>query len=330
VVRETIHQVAGDLLDVTQTNQYVMDRSTVENVADDRAFAFSPANVVDRSGSYRLNLPFDTDRGDTYAIYDNEIDDTYELVGDTATPTTHLEGLDLSNFTASLDEVPLSDTYLAELGKTVPLPDSMTLDQMKPQLLAAGVDVDALVTALTPVLTPEDAATLSSFAAEPIPIQYVLSFGGQVAVEPVTGAEVKVSVTQSVGARPVLTSIPALQDVLSGYPRVPEAVTTNAALDDLAAAPASPLFEYRYEQTPASVTDVAGTATDLRRQVLMAKVWLPSALATGAILSLVVGAVVFLRHRPRPIGTTRREEPHPSPRPHQEERELATAGRDAR
>jgi hypothetical protein len=36
--------------------------------------------VVDRSGSYRLNLPFDTSRSETYDIYKNEIDDTYGLV----------------------------------------------------------------------------------------------------------------------------------------------------------------------------------------------------------------------------------------------------------
>jgi Porin PorA len=330
VVRETIHQVAGDLLDVTQTNQYVMDRSSIENVADDRAYAFEPENVVDRSGSYRLNLPFDTSRGETYDIYKNEIGDTYELVGDRETPTTDLEGLHLSNFTASLDEAPLDDAYLAELTKTVPLPESMTLDQLKPQLLAAGVDVDALVTVLTPVLTPEDAATLSGFAAEPIPIEYMLSLAGQAAVEPVTGAEVRVSVSESVGARPVLTSLPVLQDVLSHYPGVPEAVTTSAALDDLAAAPASPLFEYRYEQTPASVADVADTVTGLRRQVLLAKVWLPLGLAAGAIGSLLVGAVVFLRRRPRPIEETGGERPHPAPRPDMEERELATTGRDTR
>jgi Porin PorA len=330
VVRETIHQVAGELLDVTQTNQYVMDRSSIENVADDRAFAFDPANVVDRSGSYRLNLPFDTSQSETYDMYKNEIDDTYGLVGDTETPTTDLEGLHLSNFVASVDEARLSDAYLTELNKTVPLPDTMTLDQMKPQLLAAGIDVDALVTALTPVLTPEDAATLSSFAADPIPIEYVMSFDGQAAVEPVTGAEVRVSVSESVGASPVLTSLPALQDVLSHYPGVPEAVTASAALDDLAAAPASPLFEYSYEQTPASVADVADTVTDMRRQVLLAKVWLPLALAAGAVVSLVVGAVVFLRRRPRPIDTTGLEEPHPAPRPDKEEREIVTAGRDTR
>lgn len=330
VVRETIHEVAGDLLDVTQTNQYVMDRSSLENVADDRAFAFEPANVVDRSGSYRLNLPFDTSRSQTYDVYKNEIDDTYKLVADTRNPTTDIEGLHLSNFSARVGEAPLSSAYLAELDKTVPLPDSMTLDELKPQLVAAGVDVDALMTALTPVLTPDDAATLSGVAAKPIPIAYVLSFTGHAAVEPVTGAEVKVSVAESVGAKPVLASLPTLKRVLGHYPDVPQAVTTRAALDDLAAAPATPLFTYSYQQTPASVADVASRTTDMRRQVLMAEVWLPLALATGAALSLVVGAVVFLRRRPRPIDPLGRGEPHAAPRPGQEERELVTAGRDSR
>ena len=329
VVQETIHQVAGDLLDVTQTNQYVMDRSTVENVVDDRAYAFDPDNVVDRSGAYRLNLPFDTSRDQTYEVYKNEIDGTYELVPDTDDPTTRLEGLELSNFTTDNDELPLGEAYLAELNETVPLPESMTLDQMKPQLLAAGIDVDALLPALTPVLTPEDAATLSTFAAEPIPLEYVLSFDGDVAVEPVTGAEIRVSVGESVGVRPVLTDLPALQEVLSRYPGVPEAVTTNAALGELASGPAMPLFQYDYEQTPASVADVADTATDMRRQVLLAKVWLPTALAAAAVLTLVVGAVVFQRRRPRPIDMTGLEEPHPAPRPDKAERELVTAGRDS-
>jgi hypothetical protein len=330
VVRETIHQVAGDLLDVTQTNQYVMDRSSLENVSDNRAYAFDPANVVDRSDSYRLNLPFGTSRGETYDIYKNEIDGTYELVGDTERPTSDVEGLHLSNFTAAVDEAPLGDAYLAELNKTVPLPDSLTLDQMKPQLLAAGIDVDALIAALTPVLTPEDAATLGSFATEPIPIEYVLSFDGQAAVEPVTGAEVRVSVSESVGARPVLTSLPTLQGVLSHYPDVPEAVTTRAALDELGTAPAIPLFTYSYRQTPDSVADVAGEVTGMRRQVLAATVWLPLTLGAGVVLSLGVGAVVFLLRRPQPVDATDRDEPYPAPRPDEEERRAVSAGRSTR
>jgi hypothetical protein len=127
----------------------------------------------------------------------------------------------------------------------VPLPDTMTLDQMKPQLLAAGVDVDALVTALTPVLTPEGAATLSGFAAEPITIEYVLSFDGQAAVEPVT-AEVSVS-TRVGGCEPRAHEPPGSADA-SHYPGVPEAVTVSAALDDPQPAPRAPV-RVQHEQT---------------------------------------------------------------------------------
>ena len=286
-MRETIEQRAGDLIDVTQENGYVMDRSTLENVAGDRAFVFDVSNVVDRSGSYRLNLPFDTSRDETYEVYKNEIDDTYTLRADRETPTSDVEGLELSNFTASVDEAPLSEAYLAELNEVVPLPESLTLDELKPQLLDQGIDVDTVVTALTPVLTPEDAATLSAFAAQPIPLEYVLSFDGRAAVEPVTGAEVKVGVAETVAARPQLTSLPALQEVLGHYPDVPEAVDARAGLDELATAPATPLFTYTYEQTPASVADVADEVRSMRTQVLLAKAWLPAGLGAVACLSLL-------------------------------------------
>ncbi|MFP3900377.1 MAG: porin PorA family protein [Acidimicrobiia bacterium] len=299
LVRETIEQTAGPLLDTTQRNDYVMDRSSLENVADERAFAFDESNVVDRSGAFRLNLPFDTDRGETYRVYKNEIGDTYTMAADPEDPTTETEGLELSNFVASLDGAPLTDAYLAELNEVVTLPELLTLDQLKPHLLAAGIDVDAVLAALSPVLAPDDAATLTAFAAEPIPLEYVLSFDGRAAVEPVTGAEVKVAATESIGARPDLSGLPALQEVLGNYPDVPEAVAAGSALEDLAADPTITLLEYDYEQTPASVADVADEVRALRGQVLLVKVWIPLALGAVAVLALIVGVILTLRRRGR-------------------------------
>ncbi len=324
VVRETIRQRAGDLLDVTQTNQYVMDRSTLKNVADDRAFAFDPANVVDRAGAYRLNLPFDTSTNQTYEIYKNEIDGTYHIAADTQTPTGSIDGVDVSYFLASVNEAPISDAYLAELSKAVPLPTSLTLDQMKPQLLVSGIDVDAVLAALAPSLTPDDTATLAKFAGESIGLDYVLSFGGRMAVEPVTGADVQVAVNESVGVRPQVTNMPALLEVLGHYPDVPEAVAAGTALDKLVNGPAIPVFTYSYEQTPASVSDVAAKASSMRHQVLLAKVWLPLGLAVAALLSLAIGVVIFLRRRPRPTDLTPIDETQPVPRPTEDERELVS------
>lgn len=331
VVEETIDQRAGDLVELTQRNVYVMDRSTLENVEDGRAFAFEPENGVDRSGAYRLNLPFDVSRDETYDIYRNEVDDTYLMQADPETPTTEIEGLELSNFVGSMDEVPLTDAYVGQLRSAAPLPESLTLDQLGPHLLARGIDVDTLVAALTPVLTPEDTATLGEFAATPIELEYVLSFEGGAAVEPVTGAEVRVYSDEVIGARPVLTDLPTLQAVLERYPEVPEAVAAGEALDELAEAPAIPVFEIAYEQTPASVAEVADEARSMRTQVLAAKVWLPIGLVALAVLSLVIGALVWLRRGP--AGDRAHDVPAPPPqaRPHESRPQegTRTTGRSA-
>ena len=132
----------------------------------------------------------------------------------------------------------------------------MTLDQLKPQLQQYGLNVDALLAALAPSLTAPDFAALGELAANPIPLRYVISFEGRAAVEQTTGAEVDVGVAERIGARP--SSRPARAEALLGrYPDVPEAVGAIAALDEMAAAPAPLLFEYRYDQTPESVADIA-------------------------------------------------------------------------
>jgi hypothetical protein len=174
----------------------------------------------------------------------------------------------------------------------------MTLDQLKPQLERYGLNVDALLTALTPSLTAADFATLGELAANPIPLRYVISFEGRAAVEQTTGAEVDVGVAERIGARPELTALPELQALLGRYPDVPEAGRALEALDEMVAAPAPLLFEYRYDQTPESVADIADEVSSMRQQILLAKFYLPFGLLVAALLSLVVGLVVYRRRRP--------------------------------
>jgi hypothetical protein len=295
VVQETIQQRAGDLVDTTQTNVYVVDRSTMENVDDARAYAFEPSNVVDRSGSFRVNLPFGTDAEGVYEIYSNDIGTTYEMRPDTANPVVDEAGLELRNFVGSVDAEPMDPAYFEELSGSVSLPTEMTLDQLEPQLLAMGVDVEAIVAAISPVISAEDMATLVAATGEPIGLDYFVSFDGQAAIETTTGAQVHVSATEAVLARPQLTALPVLIDVLGNYPQVPAAVDAVAALEGLATAPPTPLFEYTYDQTPASVEDVAGTVASLRTQVRVAKMWLPLGLLAAAVLVLIVSTLVFGR-----------------------------------
>ncbi|HLT70189.1 MAG TPA: porin PorA family protein [Acidimicrobiales bacterium] len=316
VVRETIEQRAGDLIDTTQTNQYVMDRSTLENVADDRAYAFEPGNVVDRSGAYRVNLPFGTGPDDSYPIYQNEIDDTYDMVPAGGDPAGEVEGLEVNWFTAEVTEAPVTDAYLDELGKAAALPRSLTVDQLAPHVAAAGdgVDLGGALAALAPALDPAGAATLAALTAEPVGLDYVLSFTGRAAIEPVTGAQVRVEVSEQLGARPDPGPLAALGDLLRRHPEVPGAVEAAAGLEALGTGPAIPVYAVDYAQTPASVAEVADTVAGLRDQVLLATVRLPLGLGAAAAGALLVGAAVAWRRRHRriPPATVR---PAPAPRP---------------
>jgi hypothetical protein len=314
VVEERIRQRAADLVDTTQTNAYVMDRRSMRNVADQRAYAFDPSNVVDRSGTYRLNLPFDASPDATYRIYQNETATAYAMRADATAPTADEAGLRLHNFIGSATEVPLDDAYLAEIDKVVALPESMTLDQLKPRLAVAGLDVDAVLAALAPVITPDDLATFVQIAAQPIPLRYVLSFEGRAAIETTTGAEVDVGAVEWVGAKPVLADVATLQALVAHYPNVPEAVTADHALAALSSAPATKLFEYRYRQTRASVADIAAEVKALRNQIRLVETFVPFGLWGAAGLSVVVGALVY-RHRLRPANDVHAAVPALEPAP---------------
>jgi hypothetical protein len=324
VVEETMTQRAGDLFQETQTNVYVMDRRTLQNVDDDRAFAFDRSNVVDRSGSYRLNLPFDTSRSAAYPIFKNETATTYRMRASTSAPSVEEAGLELHNFKGSAREVPLDSAYRAELNKMVALPLSVSLVQLEPRLEAFGLDIDATLAAIAPVITPADAATLSRFAAQPIRLLYVLSFQGTAAVETTTGAEVDVGAREWVGAKPMPADVAALRTVMAHYPDVPAAVVADDALAALSAAPATKLFEYRYQQTRASVADIAGDVRSMRNQIRLVERYVPLSLLGVAALSLAVSALAFssrprqaidVRTAPKVVGTAPQREPVSSGRP---------------
>jgi len=271
--------------------QYVMDRTTINNVADDRAWAFTPDNVVDRSPAFRLAFPFDT-KAEPALIYKNEIATTYM-----AQPAGEGEagGLPVINFTGDqATPVPASPAYLAAISKFNPLPNELTLDQLKPVLKAKGLDVDALLPQLLPNLTPDDTNALLALAAAPIKLQYLFSFSGADSVEPSTGSIVEVhDVVETLYVAPDPTVLPKLREVLNRYPNVPAAVQGVAALDQLAAQPIT-VFQNSFSQTDASVADVASTIKDAKKLKDLATTTVPNALRYGGIALVVLGLLLAL------------------------------------
>jgi hypothetical protein len=302
VIRETLTLEAPGLFDTTvQEHQYVMDRRKMVNVDDPRAWAFTPDNPVNRAGTYRLQFPFDAD-AESYPVYKNEIDRAYTATKaaqpDAASGVLGSSGrIDFEDFTAYAAEeqpTPITEAYREALTPIVQLPDTLTIDQIRPILTQAGIDLDATLAALTPVIEPADLETLLTLAGQPIALSYTDSFRGGDLIEPYTGSIVAVTnVTETVYATPDAEVTTTLQAILDKYPQVPEAATASAAIS-AGKLSQIPVFTNEYAQTPASIADVWSDIEHQRDQRRLAERTIPWALLIGGIVIDLVGTGLVL------------------------------------
>lgn len=305
VVKETANLKATGLFEGVQEQQYVMNRRSMQNVKDDRAWAFNPTNVVDRSPNYRINFPLDN-KAVTTPIYSNEQNSTYDANPDPAGSSGTIEGLSVHKFVADFGYKPATDAYLASLDASLPtpLPRELKLDQLIPLLKTAGIDISALLPKLLPVLSPEDSAVVQQLAQQPVKLVYLFKGSGADAAEVGTGGIVEVrDVTQTLAAAPDPELLPKLSDLLGRYTQVegvPEAITN---LQKLAAEPIK-VFENKFSQTPESVKEIAASVQDLADQKNLAENTVPMVMwIVGAVLA-VAGLALFFLWRKAPKAVT--------------------------
>src|SRR4051794_10534855 len=70
-LQETSTEQIGPLAPEKLLQRYVIDRTSLKNLADPAAYAYAPANATNRSPAYSINLPFSTGDG-PYPIWKNE------------------------------------------------------------------------------------------------------------------------------------------------------------------------------------------------------------------------------------------------------------------
>jgi hypothetical protein len=317
VVSEKIEFDAGGEFKQSQDNQYVMDRRSIKNVESDEAYAFTPDNVVNRSPAYRINFPLDTDPDGEYLIFKNEVGTTYTASSDPTQPDLEVDGLRLVAFAASAGPLPITQAYIDLLSETVPLPESLNISQLTPLLLTVGVDVPGTLAALSPVISPEDLATLTELAAKPVELVYLDTFSGSDAVEPDTGAIVVVKdVVETVSATASEDALPPIVEVLEKYPQVPEAQAALTGLNSLKTNPI-PLFRNEFSQTDASVSDIAGQVKDQKDKITLAEKTVPTVLVALGVVAGVAGLVLVF------VGSRRRAATGPESAPTDSGDELA-------
>jgi hypothetical protein len=292
VLLETLDIKATGLFEITQQNQYVMNRRSIQNVSDPRSYAFTPSNKVDRAGTYRLNFPFDT-KQESYPVYKNETGKAY-MAKPGSPPTGTVAGLNTINFAANEAPTPVVPAYLASLDKAVKLPRSLTLQQLTPILKSAGFDLTTQLPALLQDLSPADQKTLVGLAQKPIELAYQMQFSGSDSVEPYTGSILEVPLVQeTLTGVPTGESVNTLKSILQRYPNSAPAKAGLAAIDKLNAQPIK-VFENRYHQTPASVTDISKTVKDQRNKRRLAEIFIPNAMLIAGIVLTVIGLILIL------------------------------------
>jgi hypothetical protein len=297
LLEETATVRMGDRT-VVQQSRYAVDRRTMENVADDRAWTFEPGNVVDRSGTYYVTLPMGLDSsGETFRIWKPEAGTSYQVTS-TEPATGTAGGASVVNLRGNIPTpLPVADYELANL-QAQGLPMALTPEQSAARLAAAGIDTNALAPILAQVLTPEELAGVAAAMAEPVPLQYFVYGHGLLAAEHRTGGLVALSdIVDGVSVQPDLSGIEPTLTALRPHTDVPEVAALVTALEGMAAAAPQPVYELRYTQTPASVDAAGAYAADQSDKVLLATRTLPRSAATAGVLLLVVGTVLFRRTR---------------------------------
>ncbi len=274
-----------------ETHQYVMDRRSMANRDDPRSFAYDPANVVDRSGTYRVNLPLGTTQDGRYEIWENEPGQAFPMEG--LDRRVEQDGLSLVEMEEVFDDVPVAPYYEDELRKQG-FALEITFGELTRRLEAAGVDVDGALAAL-----PEsDTATVADVRTHSLPLRFFRYNDGRALVEPRTGTIVDLLVSdEGIAASVDVEPLAPLRQALARNTANPAIAALAHALDDVESASPTRVYHLHYGQTAASVREVADLTADQVSMLDWITSRVPLILAAAGLAVLMVSAVLTWRRR---------------------------------
>jgi hypothetical protein len=282
---------------LVEENLFAVNRRTMQNVSDPRAWTSTPENVVDRTGSYYLTLPMGlSSSGESLQIWKAEAGTSYSIKS--GTPATgEAGGVKVVYLQGTIPTLPATPWKTAEM-KEQGLPMELSSSQAAAVLAAAGVDAVALAPVLVGALTPDEMQTVIAALAASVPLKYFVYGGGTLGAEPKTGGLVQLSgIVDGVSAKPDMSGMAPAVAALSNHKDVPAIASLLTILDKVATAPPQPVYELRYTQTPASVTEAANYAKSQADRVTLATDTLPRVMTAAGIVLLLGGLVVMVRQR---------------------------------
>ena len=298
VVQENDVEQIGDLKPQDLQQQYVLDRKSLKSVDDDRSWAYTSTNKVDRSPAYAINLPFNSGKG-PYQVWKNESGVSYPF---TKIGQTERAGVKLYRYDGILKGAPVQSYYIDQLSSQG-IPKFLTPAQTAAQLKALGADPAVLEAAVLPQLSAVDSATGKSILAQNVPLKYTLDIHTTFLVEPKTGAIVGLEkINQTLYATPDIQGIGRIQTILNKPQYAKNAVVQSAATvigKLVQKPPVTRVFNITYSQTAASIADLAKFAKSRADKITIAKVVLPLGILGLGIVVALIGLILGLVNRRR-------------------------------
>lgn len=292
LLEETITATTGDQK-VVQKNVYAVDRRSMKNVSDPRAYTLDPSNVPDRSGTYYLTFHMGLGKTDEQLkMWKPEASASY-LLTSTDPATGKIDGTGVVNLKGQISPpLPVSATEMAAL-KAQGLPTELTPEQATARLTAAGVDIAGVAPVLLQNLTADEMKAVTDAMALPVPLKYFVYGSGSVAAEPKTGGMVSLAgIIDGVSVKPDMSGMAPALAALAKHQDVPAIASLLGTLNKMAAAPAQPVFELRYTQTPASVAEAAKYAKDQASKLSMANTTIPFTLVVVAVVLVLLATLL--------------------------------------
>lgn len=296
VVQENDVEQIGNLKPQDLQQRYVLDRKSLKDVADNRAWAYTPSNKIDRSPAYSINLPFSSGNG-PYQVWKNESGVSYAF---TKTGSLKQAGVTLYRYQGSMTAAPAQSYYIDQLASQG-IPKSLTPAQAAAQLKAQGADPALLESAVLPSLAAVDRSTAQAILTQNVPLKYTLDVHTSFLVEPKTGAIVGLEqINQTLYATPDIQGIGRIQAILNKpqYAKNPVISSAAGVIGKLVQhPPRSRIFNITYSQLPASVDDLAAFAKGRADKITLARVTLPAAIGGAGVVVLLIGVGVGWRTR---------------------------------
>ncbi len=166
---------------------YALDRHSMRNVTDERAYDWDPSNPVDRSGSYYPAFPRDPSKNRGYPLWKSEIGEPVEMV---YLNDQEEEGTRLACFRWKInpdEKKKVDPNMLRGFG----IAKEVSWAQLKTSLLSMGIDLDAIIGEALGLLDQEERTQLVQLLEKPLPVNFYWSGISETLVESKLGIPIK-------------------------------------------------------------------------------------------------------------------------------------------